>query len=200
MRLVTDPVAPVPFTHNALTLRAYRPFSNPPVIPPSNLRRGLLSCSGPTTTTTPERRVMLRVEANASRDSPSSTKLQERLLEQFRQQRGRGLDFTLRSNDGCTPRVPCHRSWVLPARCLRRHRPTLPCAWPASHPFSYARLGRREFRVVGHTGLEPRASRPRARPQGTHTPQRSRQACYSRVCASPWTALGCARGRLALPV
>jgi len=36
---------------------------------------------------------------------PSSTKLQERLLEQFRQQRGRGLDFTLHSNDGREFRV-----------------------------------------------------------------------------------------------
>ena len=34
---------------------------------------------------------------------------------------------------------------------------------------------------VCHTGLEPRASRPRASATTAHTPQRSGQACYSHV-------------------
>ena len=38
-----------------------------------------------------------------------------------------------------------------------------------------------------HAAPEPRTGRLRAQPQGTHVPQRSRQACHSRVCASPWT-------------
>ena len=37
-----------------------------------------------------------------------------------------------------------------------------------------------------HTGLEPRTSSLRARPQGTHTPRRSKQVCYSHVWAPPW--------------